>query len=224
MPTSDWNKRYGEKIKKFVPNKKRAYYGIHWGDPSISGWRYWLLKLLYRSAIVGDLSKVVKHYITPYLTPQSVVLEIGAGGGRWTQYLLDAKELILVELNAEFFPYLKGRFPDHLGKMRFYQTNGAELAGIPSNSIDFVFTFGTLVQISPDMIDAYLGEIRRVLKRGGIAVIHYADKTKKVAQRNDQFTDMNAGKMEAFVASHQLTVRDHNRTLLNHSNLIVVQK
>ena len=93
-----------------------------------------------------------------------------------------------------------------------------------SGTVDYVFTFGTFVHIDPEGINAYLGEIQRVLTQGGVAVIHYSDKSKRKARSIHAFSDMNAEAMEQFAATHGLTLIDHNRTLLNHSNILVVQK
>ena len=32
-----------------------------------------------------------RHFLTPYVTPKTTMLEIGPGGGRWTRYLLAAR-------------------------------------------------------------------------------------------------------------------------------------
>ena len=69
-----------------------------------------------------------------------MVLEIGAGGGRWTQFLVGAREVVVAELDPQFFRYLKKRFKEDKAKLRFYQTSGYELKGIDGESIDFVFS------------------------------------------------------------------------------------
>ena len=186
--------------------------------------RYRLRRTLLPWTIPGDLSVVVKRYIEPHVTPQSVVLEIGPGGGRWTQYMLNAKEVVIVDLNPEFFDYLKDRFKEDPCQFRFYRTSGFELVGIASDSVDFIFTFGTFVHIDPSGIDAYLGHIKRVLKPGALAVIQYADKRKTVARLNPGFSSMDQAKMENLVFRHGLRMLEHNLTLLNHSNIVKIQK
>lgn len=56
------------------------------------------------SAQPGDLSKIIRYYIKPYIDEKSVVAEIGSGGGRWDDALSKAKQLFLVELHSELFP------------------------------------------------------------------------------------------------------------------------
>jgi SAM-dependent methyltransferase len=225
VPTSTWNKRWGADLNRYLGRHVYRHYGDQWGDPSVTGLRYAWLKLRMGSGLPGNLAKMRKRYLEPYVGPETVALEIGPGGGRWTRYLLAAREVIVVELNSEFFGYLEERFPESKEKLRFYETSGYELAGIESQSVDFVFSFGTFVHIDPDGIDAYLGEIRRVLRPGGNATIHYGDRTKKffVGRPPDfgGFSDMNAGKMTELLARHELEVVAHDRTSLNHSNVVV---
>jgi SAM-dependent methyltransferase len=231
MPTTDWNERWARDLKRFRRRrklgKKDGHYGDHWGDPSLSGVRYLLHRLRPGSQSIGNLSKVVKNHLQPYVKPDSVVLEIGAGGGRWTQYLIGAREVVVAELNPQFFPYLRKRFKDDKHKLRFYETSGYELNGIDSGSIDFVFSFGTFVHIDPEGIDAYLAEIHRVLKPGGHATLQYADRTKPYFNKRDNwdgFSDMNGPKMEAMLAARGFTVRKHDQSLLKHSNVVVFQR
>ena len=231
MPTTDWNERWARDLKRFRRRrrlgKKEGHYGDHWGDPSLSGVRYLLHRLRPGSQSIGDLSKVVKNHLQPYVKPDSVVLEIGAGGGRWTQYLIGAREVVVAELNPQFFRYLRKRFKKDKRKLRFYETSGYELNGIDSGSIDFVFSFGTFVHIDPEGIDAYLAEIHRVLKPGGNATLQYADRMKPYFENRDNwdgFSDMNGPKMEAMLAARGFTVVQHDQSLLKHSNVVVFKR
>jgi ubiquinone/menaquinone biosynthesis C-methylase UbiE len=194
-------------------------YGIQWGDPEVRGLRYFIQRLLRPSYGPGPLYKVVDRFIAPYVKSSSTVLEIGAGGGRWTRYLLAADRIICVDLNPEFFEVLKARFPG--SKLEFYQPVGCELEGLIDNSVDFVFTFGTFVHIEPEGIMQYLGQIQRVLKPKGIAVVHYAEKRKPLARDNPNFSDMTAEKMETMAP---MPIIAHETRMLKHSNIVVFQK
>jgi SAM-dependent methyltransferase len=224
MPSINWNKRWSDDLKKNAGHGNIDYYGAQWGDPAARGIWKWLQKIRMGRKLPGDLSKIPPKYILPYVSKESVLLEIGPGGGRWTQYFLDAKEIILVDLNPDFFPYLQDRFKKFSSKLRFYQTSGYELDGIASDYVDFIFTFGTFVHIDPEGIDCYLDHIKRVLKIDGVAAIQYADKTKEIAQQSEGFSDMNAGKMEDLISKYNFRLLEHNLSLLNHSNIAVIRK
>ena len=50
------------------------------------------------------------------------------------------------------------------------------IPGITDLSVDFIFSFGVFVQLDVDIIEAYLGNKRRVLKPTRCATIQYSDK------------------------------------------------
>jgi ubiquinone/menaquinone biosynthesis C-methylase UbiE len=226
MPTAEWNQRWAKGLRRFRRGDEDGHYGDHWGDPTLSGLRYRWHRLRYGRTQPGDLSKVVKHYLRPYVTPDSVVLEIGPGGGRWTQFLVGAREVVLVELNTQFFRYLRKRFRKHKRKLTFYETSGFELEGIDDGSIDFVFSFGTFVHIDPEGIDDYLGEIARVLRPGGMCTIQYADRDKPYLHTVPDFagfSDMNTPRLESLVLARGFEIAEHDRALLDHSNIVVIR-
>ena len=227
MPTAEWNQRWARGLRRFRRADEDGHYGDHWGDPTLSSLQYRWRRLRRGRETPGDLSKVVRRYLEPHVTPDATVMEIGPGGGRWTQFLIGARDVILVELNAQFFPYLRRRFRKQRRKLRFYETSGFELNGIEDGSVDFAFSFGTFVHIEAEGIDEYLGEITRVLRSGGTTTIQYADRTKPFIQTVPDFggfSDMDAPKMEGLIAAHGLEIVEHDRTLLDHSNVVVLRK
>jgi SAM-dependent methyltransferase len=223
MPSLDWNRKWGSDVSRHVRKGELHHYGDEWGDPAASPLRRWLGTLTGKGRF-RSLHLVARRYIVPYVSPEKVCLEIGPGGGRWTQFLVPAKELILVDLNPEFFDYLRQRFPEAVSRMRFYETSGYELGGVADASVDFVFSFGTFVHIEPEGIDTYLGELHRVLRPGGIAALQYADKTKWPAARNPNFSNMTPDRMEALAAGRAFTLRAHDTTLLLHSSIAVLER
>ena len=223
MPSLDWNRKWGSDVSRHLRRGAPSHYGDEWGDPAASPLRRWLGTLTGKGRF-RSLHLVARRYIVPYVGPDKVCLEIGPGGGRWTQFLVGARELILVDLNPEFFDYLRQRFPAAVPRMRFYETSGYELGGVADASVDFVFSFGTFVHIEPEGIDAYLGELQRVLRPGGIASIQYADKTKWRAARNPNFSNMTPDRMEALAAGRGFRVRAHDTALLLNSSLVVLER
>jgi SAM-dependent methyltransferase len=219
VPSLDWNRRWALDFQKFRRKYPHRLYGSQWGDPAIRGLRYFLRRLFYSNTTGAPLYKVVDRYIRPYVNPKATVLEIGSGGGRWTRYLVSAARVVAVDINAEFFEPLRGMFPD--AKFEFYQPTGFDLEPVASDSVDFVFSFGTFVHIEPDGIRQYLAEIKRVLKPGGTAAIQYAAKEKPGGRANRTFSPMTAEKM---VAMAPMEIIEHNVTLVSHSNIVVFRK
>jgi SAM-dependent methyltransferase len=229
MPDLAWNRRWGLELTRYARNKPVEQYGLHWGDPALTGLRYWRAKLLLGDRLPGNLSRVVARYIRPYVSPEKTVLEIGFGGGRWTHYLLEARCIILVELNPEFYPYVEALYPQARHKLEFYQTSGCELRGVASQSIDYAFSFGTFVHIDAAGIDEYISHVARVLRPGATAVIHYADKSKPFFRKHPPaftaaFSDVTVAEMLAVVRRHELVLVHHDTRLLNHSNILVLRR
>lgn len=185
MPSLDWNRKWNQMIASFVPHADEAHWGDRWGDPES----------------FAPLLAVRREFIEAQLQPQHRVLEIGPGGGRMTQYLLAAREVVAVDFNPAVFDYLRQRFASQLHKLQFYQTSGFELQGVADASIDFVFTFDVFVHLEAEGIAAYLREIARVLKPGCRAVVHYGDINKPIAADNPGFSRMTPDIMLALVAA-----------------------
>jgi SAM-dependent methyltransferase len=107
--------------------------------------------------------------------PRPVILEIGPGHGRWTQYLKELCErLILVDLSETCIRACRERFAG-LMHLEYFVTDGRSLHMIPDGSVDFVFSFGSLVHAEADVFQAYLRQLFLKLKDGGLGMIHHSN-------------------------------------------------
>jgi len=177
-------------------------YGLEWGDPERDA------PLIY----------VKNHFLIPYVTPRTTVLEIGPGGGRWTRYLLAARTVYAVDYHQELLDELGVNFrADNLISIK---NNGTDLPGVPPESIDFVFSFGVFVHLDLDLIDAYLGSFKSVLKSGGSIVLQYADKTKPMAKLNDGFAENTPEQMRQFILSHGYRIEEEDTGTMWHSSIV----
>ena len=209
MPSLDWNRKWGPMMSDWDASADEPNWGDRWGDPEQ----------------FEPLLEVRRRFVDPYLRPGLDVLEIGSGGGRWTQYLLPAaRRLVIVEFNPESFDHLRRRFPAHADRLELYRTGGYEMDGVRDASIDLVFTFDVFVHLEPEGIGAYLGEIERVLRPGGRAVVHYGDKRKPIAAENPGFSDMDAERMTELLSRTRLRVLEHDTEVMFHSNLVALEK
>lgn len=112
--------------------------------------------------------------ISGFLPAQSI-LEIAPGYGRWTQYLLSTcREYRGIDLSRECIDACKKRFHSASHAM-FSTNNGTSLNDVSSSSIDFIFSFDSLVHVTADVISAYVIEILRVLNDEGVAFIHHSN-------------------------------------------------
>lgn len=116
---------------------------------------------------------LIDTFLDPWVAPQADVLEIAPGHGRWTQHLLPrAATVTIVDINQSCLDACRERFDD--ARLRGFLTSGYELPFVESRSIDFAWSFDSFVHMDSDVIKGYLGEIARVLRPGGLAVIHHA--------------------------------------------------
>ena len=103
------------------------------------------------------------------------VVEIGSYDGNWTKEIMNAKNIICVDLFPEGFEKVKQRVKtEDLKKVSFYHTKGNELNGIKEESIDLVFSVDSLVRAPRKALYAYFQEIHRILKKDGKAMLHIA--------------------------------------------------
>ena len=146
-------------------------------------------------------------------------MEIGSGGGRWTKYLLDFGRLYVTDLNKEFFPYLLDRFGPR-PNISFCHSSGADLPGIPKNSIDFVFSFGVFVHIETDVIKEYLKTIKEICKEDGDIVIQYSEKNKPQAVANKLYSFNTREIMSGLVKEQGFSIISEDLETLKSANVI----
>jgi SAM-dependent methyltransferase len=177
-------------------------YGLEWGDPEAS----------------PPLKFLRDRYILPYVNPEQQAVEIGPGGGRWTRYLLGFAKLYVVDYHAELLEELKKNF--NKSNMAFIRNDGTNFPGIRDGSIDYLFSFGTFVHLDVHLIGEYLKNMRRIVKPGANIVIQYSDKTKIMAQLNEDFSNNTPDKMREMVLSAGYKVLEEDLTTLWHSSII----
>lgn len=118
---------------------------------------------------------VIHDVLLKYAGAMDVVLEIGPGAGRWTETLQElSPDLLVVDISPATIEACKKRF-SHCGNIRYYVNDGSRLPFVPAETVDFIWSFDVFVHISPNDIEQYLRECRRILRKGSRAVIHHAN-------------------------------------------------
>ena len=111
--------------------------------------------------------------IFPFL--EGRILEIAPGFGRWTGFLQDhCTSLIGIDLAQACVDQCKRRFHGN-PKVEFCANDGLTFPMVESASIDFAFSFDSLVHAESDVMASYTRELARVLKPGGVAFIHHSN-------------------------------------------------
>lgn len=158
----------------------------------------WTPSEAWKQSLIDDVMR--RH-----LERGSTILEIGPGAGRWTDALRQtAGHLILVDLSDRCIALCRKRFGD-APNIEYHVNDGRSLSAISSSSVDGVWSFDVFVHIAPPDVDAYIGEIARVLRPGGRAVIHHAVGGREHGAADiGQRSNMTAADFAAMLRAHGL--------------------
>jgi SAM-dependent methyltransferase len=134
--------------------------GDEWSDPWGSALSQW--------------ESVIQPRIESFLDVDTI-LEIAPGRGRWTQFLrYRCKRLIVADISPRCIDACRKRFRDS-SHIEYQVTDGLSLPAVETSSIDFVFSFDSLVHADLDVLLAYLGELKRILRPTGASVLHHSN-------------------------------------------------
>jgi len=112
--------------------------------------------------------------VHPFL-PASAVLELAPGFGRWTEFLLGhCDTLIGIDVAPRCIEACRKRFADHPGAS-FEINDGKSVPMVADSSIDFAFSFDSLVHVEAEVLLGYLTELARILKPDGVAFLHHSN-------------------------------------------------
>jgi SAM-dependent methyltransferase len=140
-----------------------------------------------------------KHDFDTYFKPAyeqnsiraDTILEIGCGMGRMTQFIypyVNPSTYYALDISPSLLERAELLLPiDKYSALRFI-TGGGNKIPIPDNSVDFAFEYIVFQHIPyAEIIDDYIHEIDRTLKKGGTFVGHFRD----VGETSKEFTDSN---------------------------------
>ena len=180
----------------------RGFYGLQWGDPETSGPQVYMRD----------------KYILPYVKPDQIGLEIGAGGGRWTRYLLGFRRLYVVDYHAELLNELRRQC--NKPNMQFIVNHGTDFPSVPANSVDYIVSIACFVHLEVHLIEAYLRNMYSILKPAGNVVLTYSDKSKVGGQLNSTFSENTPERMREMVRSAGFHIVEEDLTVLWNSGII----
>lgn len=107
--------------------------------------------------------------------PATSILEIGPGFGRWTQHLLSrCEQLTAIDLTERCVEHCRTRFASH-PRFTAWTNDGESLDVVPDESVDFVFSFDSLVHAEAPVLRSYLHQLARKLRPGGTGFIHHSN-------------------------------------------------
>lgn len=157
---NDWN-QYSEHWDRSYGGKY-AHLGDEWHDDGSGTRRF--------------EERFFASTIAPWLHPGLRVLEIGPGGGKWTVRMAPhVARVTTFDVARNMLDRTKARVESEgLSNVDYVLGNGRDMSQIPSGSIDLVFSFDVFVHIALEDTVAYVAEMGRVLRDGGMAIVHHA--------------------------------------------------
>lgn len=107
--------------------------------------------------------------------PARRILEIAPGYGRWTHFLKDlADRLVVVDLAENCIEQCKLRFIE-AANIEYHVNDGRSLDMVADQSIDFAFSFDSLVHADADVVGNYLSQLADKLTPDGVGFIHHSN-------------------------------------------------
>lgn len=164
--------------------------------------------------------RIIDDLITTNIPRDGVVLEVGPGGGRWTDILRTmAKKLYVVDVSDKALKLCRERFQAS-SNIDYLLSDGRTLA-VPDRAIDAIWSFDVFVHINPQDTRGYFREFSRVLKPGGRAVIHHpgaASAGRSSAWRADTTDEM----ILEFCRENGLRVVNQSTELVNQGDVLSI--
>jgi SAM-dependent methyltransferase len=103
------------------------------------------------------------------------MLEIAPGHGRWTSHLREhCHRLTIVDLDEACIDACRERFAED-NRVTCHVNDGMSLDMIETESVDFAFSFDSLVHTDADVGASYVRELARVLAPNGVGFVHHSN-------------------------------------------------
>jgi len=186
-------------------------------DPSLSDQeRFAVLGNEWGTA--AEVDRVIGDFIEPFVSPQSVVGEIGVGGGRVAAKVADrVGELWCFDISARMLE----RAQEHLGPrsdVRFELLDAARLPDNAAERFDFLYSFDVFVHLDLHTIWKYIEEISSALRPGGRTFLHTSNLTAPTGWANFARQDHYRPQDHYFVTPEVI------HTLVAHTELSFVKE
>lgn len=189
-------------------------YGAEWGDIYSTSARN------KRGDILGNYHHILNELLIPNINDKHVV-DLGCLDGKWvipmTWY---AKKITAVDIITAGFEKISGWPGFRREQIVFYRTQGYELHGIITGSVDYIFCMDVFARTEPEVIELYMEEFKRVLSPQGKACIHLPCQIKQLSHELG-FTPLSVEWISATTKKHfENFIIDYQT--INHGILLLV--
>jgi len=116
----------------------------------------------------------------------------------------------VVDLSEKCVAACRERFRDST-HIEYHVNDGRSLQFLGDRSVDYVFSFDSLVHVEADVIESYLSEIGRIMKPDGAGFIHHSNLAEyRVLSAIHSFLEMYP-RLQTFVRERKLVPSSHGR-------------
>jgi ubiquinone/menaquinone biosynthesis C-methylase UbiE len=166
--------------------------------------------------------QVIREWVNPYFPVGGSFVEIGPGGGRWSEVLRQrAGRLLLVDVAEAPISICRQRFQD-CSNIDYFVGDGKTI-NAESASVDAVWSYECFVHITPLDIKGYLRELKRILRPGGHALLHHAGPPLPgQVDRRGWRSDMTDRLMRVFAEELGLEIVEQTRKLVNPGDVLTI--
>ncbi len=148
--------------------------------------------------------KFVKKIIDENIKPNSMILEVGPGAGRWTQYLIDlSRKLILVDVSQKCLDVCRNKF-NSVKYIEYKLLEEINIDFLENNSIDYIFSYGVFIHLDKRDITKYFSEFKKKLSRDGLIFFHYNKAGDKYGNFISRFNEEDFQKL---LREHDLEIK-----------------
>jgi SAM-dependent methyltransferase len=117
--------------------------------------------------------------------PAPSILELAPGFGRWTRFLITSCERYVgVDLSATCIGSCRDRFRSAT-HAEFFQNDGLDLSVVEPSSVDFAFSFDSLVHVEMNVMESYVRQLLQKLRPRGVAFLHHSNVNATPSRRDD---------------------------------------
>jgi SAM-dependent methyltransferase len=130
-----------------------------------------------RNMIMYDDAKdSILQRIRLYTNWKYPALEIGCRDGEWTEHLVAADPLYIMDKYQEFLDSTNGKFePQYQARLRKYKLNNYDFSPLPQKQFGFIFSWNHFNYISLDTLTEVIKKMPTLLRPGGVFMFSFND-------------------------------------------------
>jgi 2-polyprenyl-3-methyl-5-hydroxy-6-metoxy-1,4-benzoquinol methylase len=110
-----------------------------------------------------------------HLGPDVDVLELGCGGGKFSQRLAPrCRSLLCTDISAAMIDHARATITARgvARNVDYRVLNGVDFDGVASESVDFIFSYDVLLHVQPQNVFSYMIDAGRILRSHGAMMLH----------------------------------------------------